>query len=135
MMLDGNKCFYPLEKDNTGNLRVPHALNSAPVHSLNTYIRTIHTSRLGSKFPCAAVAFVIRKNSLVQSVFEVDPERVTQILDSTGGLLEKYLRECADGNRNILHVCAAVCAPQPRKNFPKNLSAARLDPGMISILR
>lgn len=130
MMLDGNKCFYPLEKDNNGNLRVPHALNSAPVHSLSTYIRTITVpSRQGSKFPCAAVAFVVRKHSLVQSVFEVDGEKVTQILSSTGALFEKYLRECADGNRNILHVCAAVCAPQPRKDFPKNLQASRNDPG------
>ncbi|OWA51736.1 E3 ubiquitin-protein ligase UBR5 [Hypsibius exemplaris] len=133
IMLDGNRCFYPIEKDATGSLRVPHPLNCSPVHSISASVRSVNmtTNRPATnRYPFAAVAFVIRKASLIQSILEVDLEKVQQILESPAEELTKLLRECADGARNVLHVCAAICAPQPRKDFPRSLSSSRLDSDM-----
>ena len=56
--------------------------------------------------------------------------KVRRILEeSPADGLNSLLRECADGARNVLHLCAAVCAPQPRKDFPRSLSSSRLDTG------
>lgn len=132
-MLDGNRCFYPIEKDNSGNLRTPAALNCSPVHSIHAAVRYSNperASRNQQRYTCAVVAFALRRNSLVQSIIDLDVENVKAILNTTEpDLLEKKLRECSDGSRNIFHLCASISAPRPRKDFPKNLAAMRPDTG------
>lgn len=129
-MLDGNKCFYPVEKDSTGALRTPHPLNCSPVHSLSVFTRNInYAARSGNRFPCGIVAFAIRKNNLIQSILENDVDKVRAILQLSPELLDGQIRECSDGNRNIFHTCASLCAPQPRKDFPRSISSARIDGG------
>ncbi|XP_055339569.1 E3 ubiquitin-protein ligase UBR5-like isoform X2 [Paramacrobiotus metropolitanus] len=128
VMLDGNSCIYPIEKDCVGSLRIPHALNCSPVQSLNVFMRYLAIpGRASSKIPCGVVAFVVRKDSLIQCILENSVEKVHATLQMAPDRLHRMILECSDGNRNIFHSAAAVCAPQPRKDFPRSLSSARLE--------
>ena len=138
-MLDGNKCFFPIEKDTSGNLRMPQSLNCSPVHSIHAAIISTnidYSSPRGqsySRYSCAVVAFAVRRNSLMQRIIELDVTKVKSLLETAEPeALEKLLRECSDGNRNIFHICAAMCAPRPKKDFAKNLQSLKPDLGAFT---
>ncbi|VDP01562.1 unnamed protein product [Soboliphyme baturini] len=117
-VLDGNRCVFPLWKDSDCSIIVGHPWGLCPVGSVGIGIHPNKNSSDSSKCSKVAVlSFFIRPPKLMRHVLQCDFDCARQVIDQLAAegnaeqIHDEIVKTRADGNRNILHMCAALSVP------------------------
>ncbi|ESN90470.1 hypothetical protein HELRODRAFT_71154 [Helobdella robusta] len=125
LLRDGNGALYPMLKNCLNGIKDPLWYDMSPLRSLHMSSHFVHNYSTNLKTKIAIIALVNEAQMLMPAILKTDVEKVKNILQNIENKenaqdREKYidmlLSERCDGNRNIIHACVAMCAPQSNKD-------------------
>ncbi|XP_075242846.1 E3 ubiquitin-protein ligase UBR5-like isoform X3 [Convolutriloba macropyga] len=114
LLMDGNGCFYPLSKDDAGQMREPSTLNMLPI---KTAAIGVHQVREGAPSiqRVLLTAFITKSSPTMTAVLQCNQHLVEMRLaeyelnpDKEG---PSIVAERCDGNRNIIHALVSMGKP------------------------
>ncbi|XP_055902383.1 E3 ubiquitin-protein ligase hyd isoform X2 [Eupeodes corollae] len=142
ILTDGNRTIYPFVKDCNGDLKDPQWLSLPPIRTIAMTIVSLPIVGINLKSKVCMVIMFLEKQYLMPSILRCDLKSVviflSQLECEQHNLLSHALKEKCDAGRNIVHACAALCAPISNKmvddstNLSFKNSASSSSPDMES---
>ncbi|XP_048448569.1 E3 ubiquitin-protein ligase UBR5-like [Rhincodon typus] len=125
-----------MAKDCMGGIRDPDWLDLPPITSLGMGIHSLTNLPANSsiKKKAAVIVMTVEKQALMQHILRCDYEASRQylmnleqavLLEQTPQVLNTFLSNRCDGNRNVLHACVSVCFPTSNKETKEEEEAER----------
>ncbi|CAG0886409.1 unnamed protein product [Darwinula stevensoni] len=133
LLMDGNQALFPLARDCLASIRDPWWLDLPPIQCMGMGIASLPESAAppatqGQKNMVGVMALVFQTQKLLPLVLRGDYDGVLNVLrsmeDCGSGWNEESITEAlseqCDGNRNILHICVAICAPTSNRDCDRS---------------